>query len=276
MTRTDVHYASPNAHLLLGEMPAPRQMAGSWREGTGVSIAAHAAVLCILLYAATHVTQVAQTVADVSRPLKVSLDRFGRGGGGTKALDPPRPAVIAATRPVQVAPAMNPADPPPIPDMHIPVVMAEATSMLPGALTALDTTSLGRGTGPGAGGGRGPGSGPGEGPGVGDGPLAGSGSDVVQPGTGVNSPQLTKEVRPSYTAGAMQAKLQGKVEMQAVVLPDGSVDPSRIRITRSLDATFGLDQQAILAVKQWRFKPGTRRGEPVAMWVDVELTFTLR
>ena len=40
MTRTDFQYASPNAHLLIGEMPAPRQMDGRWWEGTGVSIAA--------------------------------------------------------------------------------------------------------------------------------------------------------------------------------------------------------------------------------------------
>ena len=74
----------------------------------------------------------------------------------------------------------------------------------------------------------------------------------------------------------MKAKVQGVVEMQALVLADGSVDPSRIRVTRSLDARMGLDQQAIIAVKQWRFRPGTRKGQPVAVWVNVELTFTLR
>jgi protein TonB len=158
----------------------------------------------------------------------------------------------------------------------IPVVTAQAMQMVPGAMTEIGGASPGSGSGPGGGDGRGPGSGTGEGPGAGAGRVPGYGGDIVPPGTGVTSPQLMKEVRPSYTAMAMQAKVQGKIEMQAVVLPDGSVDPSRIRITRSLDATFGLDQQAIIAVKQWHFRPGTRRGEPVAMWVDVELTFTLR
>ena len=74
----------------------------------------------------------------------------------------------------------------------------------------------------------------------------------------------------------MRAKLQGVVEMEAVVLPDGTVDPNRIKITRSLDSTFGLDQQAIIAVKQWRFRPGTYKGQPVPVLVNVELTFTLR
>ena len=278
MTRTD-YYASPNAHLLIGEMPAPRQMSGSWREGTGLSIAGHAVVVSLLLYAATHVKQVAQSIAAVSGPL-VFLDRPGTGGGGggggDKTAEPPRPAQVVETRPARIAAVPNPADTPPPPDVNIPVVTANAVEMLPGALTQIDGTAPGRGAGPGGGGGRGPGSGPGEGPGLGPGRLGGFGDDAFVPGNGVSSPQLIKEVKPNYTADAMRAKLQGVVEMQAVVLPDGSVDPSRIRITRSLDATFGLDQQAIIAVKQWRFRPGTRSGQAVAAWVTVELTFTLR
>ena len=45
---------------------------------------------------------------------------------------------------------------------------------------------------------------------------------------------------------------------------------------RSLDPTFGLDQQAINTAKTWRFRPGTRMGEPVSVLVTIELTFTLR
>ena len=276
MTRTEFQYASPNAHLLIGEMPAPRQMDGRWREGTGLSIAAHAVALGILLYAATHVTQVAQTVAQVSGPLKVFLDRPGPGGGqgseGTTPRNPPRPPQIATTTPVQLTPVVNPADTPPMPQISIPVVASQANQMLPGELTALDPTTLGRGSGPGAG--EGPGTSKGRGAGDGH-PGLGSG-DLVGPGTGVISPELIREVKPLYTVDAMRAKVQGVVGLQAVVLPDGSIDPTRIVITRSLDPTFGLDQQAIIAVKQWKFRPGTRRGEPVAMLVDVELKFTLR
>ena len=49
-----------------------------------------------------------------------------------------------------------------------------------------------------------------------------------------------------------------------------------VKILRSLDPTFGLDQEAIKTTKQWRFLPGTRLGEPVAVIVSIELTFTLR
>jgi periplasmic protein TonB len=59
-----------------------------------------------------------------------------------------------------------------------------------------------------------------------------------------------------------------------VVNPDGSVD--RIRITRSLDRTFGLDEKAIEAVRQWRFVPGMLKGQPVPVRVSVVLDFTLR
>src|SRR5450759_4506282 len=47
-------------------------------------------------------------------------------------------------------------------------------------------------------------------------------------------------------------------------------------IVKSLDPVFGLDQEAIKAAKQWRFAPGKRQGQPVAVLVSIELTFTLR
>jgi len=59
-----------------------------------------------------------------------------------------------------------------------------------------------------------------------------------------------------------------------VVLPDGSVGTARI--IRSLDSTFGLDQEAVRTVKLWRFTPGTLAGRAVPVLVEIELTFTLR
>ena len=108
--------------------------------------------------------------------------------------------------------------------------------------------------------------GPGEGPGA---------SDVYTAGVGgVSDPILIHEVRPNYTADAMRAKIQGVVIMDVVVLADGSVDAARIRITRSLER--GLDQEAVTAVRQWRFRPSVYLGRPVASHVTVELGFTLR
>ena len=138
----------------------------------------------------------------------------------------------------------------------------------PGALSPNpnDTASTGSGSGSGAG--------PGQGSGLGPGFGGGTGGGAYRPGNGVNLPQPLKEVKPQYTADAMRAKVQGTVLLECVVLPDGSV--GSVEVVRSLDSTFGLDQEAIKAAKQWRFRPGTRFGEPVAVLVTIELTFTLR
>jgi len=161
-----------------------------------------------------------------------------------------------------------PKEEPPPETLNIPAqTLAAATQVLPGALTPNpDTLSTGSGSGTGAGAGQGSGLGPGFG--------GGTGGGAYRPGNGVQLPQPLREVKPQYTADAMRAKVQGTVLLECVVLPDGSV--GSVEVVRSLDSTFGLDQEAIKAAKQWRFRPGTRFGEPVAVLVTIELTFTLR
>ena len=87
-------------------------------------------------------------------------------------------------------------------------------------------------------------------------------------------PRLLREVKPRYTAAAMKQKIEGSVLVQCVVQPDGSVGD--VRVLRSLDARFGLDDEAMKAARQWRFAPGTRDGVPVAVLVTIELHFSLR
>ena len=146
---------------------------------------------------------------------------------------------------------------------------------LPGTLTGLPSaTSQGSGSGGGAGTGTGTGIGPGQGSGLGPGTGGGTGGGVYRPGNGVAMPVVVNEVKPSYTADAMRQKIQGIVMVEAVVMPDGSV--GQVQVVRSLDGTFGLDQEAIKAVRRWRFRPGTRFGQPVPVLVEIELTFTLR
>ena len=95
---------------------------------------------------------------------------------------------------------------------------------------------------------------------------------VYRPGAGVSAPVVVKEARPQYTPDAKGAKIQGTVALECVVQTDGTVGD--VKVTRSLDA--GLDQEAIKAVKQWRFEPGTKDGKPVPVLVTLEMTFTLR
>lgn len=95
---------------------------------------------------------------------------------------------------------------------------------------------------------------------------------VYRPGNGVSLPVLVKQFKPQYTATAMRAGIQGVVVLECVVGTDGTV--TDVRVTRSLDTT--LDQEAIKAAKQWRFKPGTKDGKPVPVRISLEMTFTLR
>ena len=80
-------------------------------------------------------------------------------------------------------------------------------------------------------------------------------------------------MRPEYTPAAMDARIQGVVELSAVVRSDGSV--SDIAVVQSLDATYGLDEAAVESLRQWKFKPGTKDGAAVDVEVHFNFRFTL-
>lgn len=211
----------------------------------------------------------------------------GGGGGGNRMKAPPRQAelpgkdkitVPVAKPPTMEVPQQVKNEPNPVEQLNIPAKsLAAAQDSLPGAIEAPPgppTLSQGPGSGGGAGTGTGSGIGPGTGSGLGPGSGGGTGGGVYRPGNGVTLPRVLREVKPQYTSDAMRAKVQGTVLLECVVRPDGAVGD--IQVIRSLDPTFGLDQEAIRAAKQWRFAPGTRLGEPVAVLITIELTFTLR
>jgi protein TonB len=201
----------------------------------------------------------------------------GGGGGGNKSPEPPRKAELPGKEKITVPvekkvdltpPTDPPKDEPPPEDLTIPAKpLADATLVLPGAIQGNSTTdSLGAGTGTGVGSGQGSGLGPGYG--------GGTGGGAFRPGAGITIPRLLKDVKPQYTADAMRAKVQGSVWLECIVTTEGTVGD--VRVTRSLDPIFGLDQEAIKAARQWRFAPGMRLGEPVPVIITIELTFTLR
>jgi protein TonB len=98
--------------------------------------------------------------------------------------------------------------------------------------------------------------------------------DIVDAGPGVILPTVITQVRPEYTAEAQAQRIEGKVLLAAVVLADGTVD--NVSVDRSLDMRYGLDQQAVKALKQWSFKPGTKDGKAVGVRIHVEMSFTLK
>jgi TonB family protein len=104
--------------------------------------------------------------------------------------------------------------------------------------------------------------------------VAQQGPQVYTPGNGVSVPVVVSKVNPDYTADAKRAHIEGIVLLESVVLQDGTVGD--VAVIRSLDSTFGLDQQAVSAMKLWRFKPGMKDGKPVAVRVQIEINFALK
>ncbi len=101
-----------------------------------------------------------------------------------------------------------------------------------------------------------------------------TGPTVLRVGDGVEKPTRIREVKPQYTEEATKAKIQGTVTLDAVIGPDGTV--TDVRVTRSLDTVFGLDEQARKAAFATPFFPCKRQGQPVACVVSLEMYFTLR
>jgi protein TonB len=209
----------------------------------------------------------------------------GGGGGGNKMPEPPKKAELPGkekiTVPVEKKPEPVPEppkeEPKPAEDLVIPAKsMASAEQALIGTISteAPVSPSQGAGTGGGAGTGTGSGIGPGSGSGLGPGHGGGTGGGAYRPGSGVSLPEVITEVKPAYTAEAMRAKVQGVVWLECIVMPNGRIGD--VKITKSLDPVFGLDQEAIKAARQWVFKPGMRQGQPVPVIITIELTFTLR
>jgi len=91
---------------------------------------------------------------------------------------------------------------------------------------------------------------------------------------GVTLPQPTRQVKAQYTAEAMRQMIEGDVLLGVVVKADGSVGD--VNVKESLDSVYGLDENAVKAMKEWAFKPGTKDGKPVAVRVDVKMKFTLK
>ena len=84
-------------------------------------------------------------------------------------------------------------------------------------------------------------------------------------------PSLLYRVEPEYSADARAKRLEGVTTLYIEVTGVGHA--ANIRVIQSLDT--GLDAAAIAAVKQWRFRPGTRIGKPVTVAATIEVRFQL-
>ena len=209
----------------------------------------------------------------------------GGGGGGNKTPEPPRKAelpdkdkiTVPRREATEAGGARTAQAETSAADEHPGAAVAQGVEALPGAVSqrhqprccrlaaapaAAQAPARARAAVAGQGSGLGPGTG------------GGFGGGAYRPGNGVTQPRLIREVKPNYTPEAMRAKIQGVVWLEAVVMENGSV--GQVRVTRSLDPTFGLDLEAERTVKKWIFAPGTRLGQPVPVVIEIEMSFTLR
>ena len=90
-------------------------------------------------------------------------------------------------------------------------------------------------------------------------------------GGDVTAPKLVYAPDPEFTEKARRAKYQGVCVIAVII--DAQGNPERVQVVRHLG--MGLDKKAVEAVKQYKFKPGTRLGKPVAVEANIEVNFRL-
>jgi TonB family protein len=99
----------------------------------------------------------------------------------------------------------------------------------------------------------------------------GRGGGSTQPPEGTSMPRVLQRTEPEYTKEALDAKLEGFVVLSATITTDGTA--SDIQLVKGLG--LGLDEKAIECLKEWRFSPAFRNGEPKPTKASVEIRFKL-
>jgi protein TonB len=90
-------------------------------------------------------------------------------------------------------------------------------------------------------------------------------------GNGVSSPEVLSKVNPGYSEDARQNKISGDVLVYLEVDQDGL--PQHVRVIRGVG--HGLDEKAVEAVKQYKFKPATKDGRPVKVAMNIKVNFQI-
>ncbi len=104
----------------------------------------------------------------------------------------------------------------------------------------------------------------------GSGPAAPPPPQIVHVGGNVKPPELLKRVEPSYPTIARMAHIEGTVDIDAVIDPHGNVVQER-----AVDGPSLLVPAALQAVEQWKYQPTYLNGQPVALDMEVSVSFHL-
>lgn len=131
--------------------------------------------------------------------------------------------------------------------------------------------SQGTGSGSGFGSGSGGGIGSGHGNGIGPGEGGGYGGGIMHPGGGVSNPVLVYAPDPEFSDEARRAKYQGVCVLELIV--DAQGNPQHVHVIRPLG--MGLDEKAMEAARQYKFKPAIYQGHAVAVIIEIEVNFRI-
>jgi TonB family protein len=95
--------------------------------------------------------------------------------------------------------------------------------------------------------------------------------DLVEMSPDVVKPELVSRVQPSYPAVARAKKVQGTVILSLLVSENGDV--ADVKILREAGGSTGLNEAAVSAVRQWKFRPAVKQGKRVKVWVTYPVAF---
>lgn len=244
---------------------------------TTIAVVLHIAVIALIAWLlAKHIpiaTRTQTTLVPIDLPVpppKAPPKAQSMGGGGGQRGPTP---VTKGTPPKFVEHQIVPPKAPPIDQPKISiqptievqkdVKMASSIPQLGVANSPIVGMSMGNGRGTGMGSGNGSGLGPGSGGNTGGGPR--------RIGGGVSAPQLIYSVEPEFSEEARKAKVAGNVLVNLWVDQNGN--PSHVHVIRGVG--MGLDEKAVEAVKQYRFKPALENGKPVLVELNVEVNFQI-
>jgi periplasmic protein TonB len=252
-----------------------------------VSLGAHG-IICslILLFALNqwHTRMLQQKMLASSAtpliPASALKDYMGGGGGGGNhsPVEASKGRLPKFAKEQIVPPQLLKIDNPKIPqepsvvmpDIKIPDAASMPDLGLPQS-SQVALGSQGPGSGSGFGNGSGGGIGSGRGNGIGPGEGGGYGGGLMHLGGGVSAPVLIYDPDPEFSDEARRAKYQGVCVVGLIV--DASGNPQNIHIVRPLG--MGLDEKAIEAVHQYKFRPAMYKGHPVAVVINIEVNFRI-
>ncbi len=252
-----------------------------------VSFLLHTAGVALVLFlthqAINHRAEIQKTfndVVDISAyiPMQAARTTVGGGGGGgdrdklmASKGTPPKASLNQITPPTAVIRNDHPALAVEQTIVMPPQIKLPQSPVIGDLKSALSVPSNGVGFGSGIGNSQGGGIGSGKGGGLGPGEGGGMGGGLFRVGGGVSEPKLIFKIDPEFSEEARKSKYQGTVLVATEIGPDGRV--RNARIARSLG--LGLDEKALEAVRQWKFEPARKDGQPVAVLVTIEVNFHL-